>query len=376
MTDPDQRPAPRVDWLELFFDLVFVVIVKQITDTLHGEPGPVDFAEAAGLLAVVWLAWLNVTSFVNLAADRPIDRRLPILVSMAGVAMIAVAIPEATRGGALLFVLGLALARTAVWPLWIRFRRGSTRNLVLAAIYGPGIGVLWIATMLVAADARPWVWLALLIAELVFSSPGFGGERFAVPHLIERVGLLVMIVLGESVTELILAVRPNQSPVAWTVTAGAFVLICGIWWHHYQTSAPLAERILRRSSGSVLRDVLVVAHYFLVLGLIGIAAGLGAAIEHADEAHLPFGSVIALGTGIGAYHLANVIIAWRYGVSAADNLVIALPAVLLVALFAVFGGGWPAWLLIALTLAFLAAGRLTGEWAARRSPLIAAAAAG
>jgi low temperature requirement protein LtrA len=364
MTDMPVTTSRRVDWLELFFDLVFVVIIKQLTDVLHGQPHLADFAKVVGLFAVVWIAWLNVTSFVNLSNDSSIDRRIPVLVSMAGVGLIAVSIPEATGSGALLFVLGLTLARVAVWPLWIKVNTGIPRGRVRATIYGPGIALVWLASLLVPEAVRPWVWVGLVIGELAYSASGFAAARFGVSHLLERVGLFVMIVLGESVVELILAVHLKQSAIAWIVSAGAFILVCAIWWHHYQAGAPLAERMLGHSSGVVLRDVIVVAHFFIVLGLIGIAAGLGSAIEHADDGHLPYGSVVALGAGIGSYHLAYLIIAWRYGIRASHLVLLTLLGAVVVTVAIVFGVGWPAWLLVLLLLVYMLVDRLL-------SPLVA-----
>jgi low temperature requirement protein LtrA len=358
MTNTPVTTSRRVDWLELFFDLVFVVIIKQLTDVLHGQPQLADFAKVVGLFGVVWIAWLNVTSFVNLSNDSSIDRRIPVLVSMAGVGLIAVSIPEATGSGALLFVLGLVIARIAVWPLWVKGNTGIPRGRTRATIYGPGFAALWLASLLVPETVRPWVWVGLFVGELAFSASGWAEARFGVSHLLERVGLFVMIVLGESVVELILAVHLEQSAMAWIVSAGAFILVCAIWWHHYQAGAPLAEQMLGHSSGVVLRDVIVVAHFFIVLGLIGIAAGLGSAIEHADEGHLPYGSVIALGAGIGSYHFAYLIIAWRYGIRSRHIVLVALVGVVVVVVAVVFGGSWPAWLLVLLLLAYMLVDRL------------------
>ncbi|MHC5796549.1 low temperature requirement protein A [Lacisediminihabitans sp. FW035] len=249
MTDTEATPVWRVDWLELFFDLMFVVIIKQLTDVLRGQPGPGDFAKVVLLFALVWLAWLNVTTFVNLSGDRSLDRRIPVLVSMAGVALVAISIPEATGSGALLFVIGYSVARIALWPLWTKVNRGTERGPLQAVIYGPGFALLWLASILVPELGRPWVWLGLLVAELAFTAPGVVRVRFTASHLVERVGLFIMIVLGESVVELIFAVNMHQSALAWVVSAVTFILICAIWWRYYQSGTPLAERILRHGSG-------------------------------------------------------------------------------------------------------------------------------
>ncbi len=100
----------------------------------------------------------------------------------------------------------------------------------------------------------------------------------------------------------------------------------------------------------MLRDVIVVAHFFIVLGLSGRAAGLGAAIEHVDESHLPYGTVAALAVGIGLYHVAHVEIAWRYGIQPVTLALLGVVGLLAAAVLLLFGAGWPSWLLVAVLL--------------------------
>jgi low temperature requirement protein LtrA len=341
----------RVDWLELFFDLVFVVIVKQLADLLHGDPGLADFAEVAGIMLVAWLAWLNVTSFVNLSGDRSVNRRVPVLVSMAGVGLIAIAIPEATGSGAILFAVGYAVARVAMWPVWIIVNRGTDRSTLLATLFGPGIALLWILSILVPESGRVWVWVALVAAEIALWVPRLARVPFGSLHLLERVGLFTLIVLGESVVGLILAVRIDQSTSAWIVSALAFVLICSIWWLYYQAGAPLAERMLEHGPGPVLRDVIVVAHFFIILGLIGVAAGLGAALAQADDATLTFGALVSLCGGAGLYHLSQVMISWRYGIGTAHSAILGLLAVAVPCALILFGFALAPWAIIAILIA-------------------------
>lgn len=349
MSDVEDQTRP-VGWLELFFDLVFVVIVERLTEALRGSPQPADFVKVAGLFCVVWIAWLTVTIFVNLSADEATDRRIPVLVSMTGVGLIAISIPEATGDGAPLFVAGLAVARLAMWPSWIKSSKATGHGWLRPTIYGPGTAALWLMSTLIPLASRPWVWLVIVVVELVSGALGFTRRNFTGSHLLERVGLFVMIVLGESVVELILSVRLNQSWLAWAVSAEGFVLVCSFWWQYFKTGAPQLQLMLGRTSGAVLRDVVIIAHFLIVLGLVGIAAGLGSAIEHADDEMLPYGSVIALCGGMCIYHLADVLIAWRYGARPRDLALRVIIAVGVTSTVATIGARWPAWLLVALLL--------------------------
>ena len=375
MSDAVAAPEPaivqrlrRADWLELFFDLVFVVVVKQLTERLHGEPGPAEFVAVALLLVFAWTAWLNITLFTNVAEERGPDRRVPVLIAMAGIALIAISIPTAFGDGALLLALGLAIPRVAIYPLWLRSRRVHGRSILAPTIIGPGVSVLILLALLLPEPVRPWVWLVLVVAPLLAGLRGFSGLHFIASHLVERVALFIMIVLGESVVELILAVDPAQSPLAWFTSFAGFVLVCGFFWLYFQAAAPIAERVLEHRSNAVLRDVIGVGHYLTVLGLIGVAAGLGAAIEHADDDHLAFPALVALCGGVIVYHVAQGFIGARYGLPLRAMLLLSPVSVLLPLALILVGQDWAPWVIVVILVAHTAFHGLIGPKIGRKIP--------
>ncbi len=358
----------RVDWLELFFDLVFVVVVRQLTDRLHGEPSPAEFLAVALLLVFAWTAWLNITFITNVSGEGGADRRIPVLLSMVGIGLIAVSIPNAFGDGAFLLALGLAIPRVAILPHWVRSRRLHGRGILEPTLIGPGVAALILLTVLLPEPARPWVWLVLVVAPLVVALRGLRSLPVVASHLVERVALFTMIVLGESVVELILAIYPAQSALGWFTSFAGFALICAFFWLYFQNATPTAERVLEHRPVAVLRDVVTVGHYLIVLGLIGVAAGLGSAIEHADEAHLPFGALVALGGGVLVYHLAQLVIASRYGLPARTLLVLSPLAMIIPVLVIVLGRDWAPWLIVVVLTVDTVLHGLLGRVIARRIP--------
>ncbi|MGD8165588.1 low temperature requirement protein A [Herbiconiux sp. P16] len=370
--DAAPDPIRRVDWIELFFDLVFVVIVKQLTDVLHsdgtaaGSPDAADFLLVTGLMVPVWAAWLNVTLFVNRAGGAASSRPLSVLVSMAGIGLIAVSIPEVAGAGGALFALGYAIARVAVWPAWARTLRRNGDGILRPTLFGPGLAVLWLASIAVPEGYRFAVWGVLVLIEGAIIVRNLDGTPFQVDHLIERVALFTMIVLGEGVVELILAIRIGQSPAAWLIAALGFALICAFWWMYFRAGTRVAERVLSHGSTRVLRDVLGAAHYLIVLGLIGVAAGLGGAIAQADAPHLEFATIVALCGGTALYHGAQVLTAWRYRLPMKLLVIWGLLSLTLSAVVIAVGSAWAPWLVVSVMLVDALLHAATGPIVARR----------
>lgn len=351
MSSPAPVTTRTVDTVELFFDLVFVVVVMQLTDLLRGEPDAQDFLTVAGLLVLVWTAWLNVTTFANLGGVTSNQRRIPILVSTAGVALIAISIPHVTGEGAAVFAIGYAVARLAMWPLWLRVVTQQGRRALLPTFFGPVLALLWLTSIPVPAPARTWYWAVLAGVEIVILVRGFTRARLIPAHLVERVGLFTMIVLGESVAEVILAVGAKRSFETWLIAAFGFAMIVAFWWMYFQKGRAATARVLEARSVALVRDVLGAAHYLVILGLIGVAAGLGGAIENADEPTLARGVLFALAGGVVLYESAQVLIVWRYGlpvkVAAAWGLLTLVLATVVVSV----GGDLPPWVAVAALLA-------------------------
>lgn len=335
-----------VGWLELFFDLVFVVVVQQLTQLLHGSPGVPEVLLTAALTLLVWACWLNVTLLTNIAGGVPDRYRPLVFLSMGGVGVIAVSIPGVTTSSSWLFALGYAVARIAVWPLWVINRGPVRRSWLAPTLFGPGLGVAWLVSIVVPAPARWWFWAALLALELATVVSGVPHARRDAGHMIERVGLFVMIVLGESVAVLILSVGAGASLAEWSVAGIAFATICALWWVYYDLGSRASSSVRRDRSGVVFRDVLVAGHYLFVLSLVLVAAGLGGAIQHASDARLPGPTVALVAGGTGLFYVAQALTVLRYG--ARPRLVVTWSGLGIVVSAAVtwLGAAWPPWLVV------------------------------
>ena len=205
--------AHRVTYVELFFDLVFVFAVTQLSHILIHEQTGVALLHTVMLTMVVWFAWVYTTWAMSWLDPERAPVGALLFVMMALGLLIAATIPEAFGDLALPFALAL-VAFSLVRSIFavIAFRRthpGHSINFVRISLWHAGTGALWIVGALVAQDARLWVWLAALVIDYIgprarFWVPGLGRSPVSTwnvsgEHMAERVSLFVIIVLGESI---------------------------------------------------------------------------------------------------------------------------------------------------------------------------------
>lgn len=354
----------RVTWLELFYDLVYVVVIRQLTHLIVDEPSTQRLAAAGALAAIIWVAWFNVTAFSNLAGEITGLDRIPVFVSMAGVGVMALGITDLGHGDAWLFVVGYTIARTAMWPLWARNRRGRGLGWFRPFFYGPGLGALWLLSAFLPHPWTFWAWGLLITAEIGLSTArrfGSADVHYDGPHMVERIGLFLMIVLGESVLQIIHALESHRYVENWVAAALGMALLCCLWWLIHAATVERLEDAVEKSGGNVL-DFIGGSQLAIVAGLVGVAGGLAGAIEHAHAetgaAHIPVGSLTALVFGLilvvlGVRSLSSKV----WAVSLADIELGRLGAVLQAAVVSAplllvlwLGKHWPPALVLASTL--------------------------
>ncbi|WOX19945.1 low temperature requirement protein A [Streptomyces solicathayae] len=338
LPSPTSEPGPRhARWLELFFDLVFVAVVAQLSHGLHGDPGWREFAVFLGLYFPPWWMWANLTVSANLFQDDSARRRVVMLIAMLCLAVMAAAVPEADGDRAPAYALGYAGTRLVLLALWwpaTRYPAPRTLPRWRPLTYCLLSGVLWAGSAAVPAPWRYGMWVALLLAEMVLlltaRGRGIPGPVHT-GHLVERVGLFVIIVLGESVLALITSTDHTWTAAAGVVAVLGFVLLAALWWSYFDFASTAAERVIgaagTREAYLLARDVGGFLHFFVTAAVISMAAGLATAVEESGHDHLARGAVWALAGGLAAYHAAHALIALRFGRPLREVTVWALPGI-------------------------------------------------
>lgn len=111
--------------MELFYDLVFVVI-QRLTHLLHDNPSVGRMWLTIGLTVLVWLAWFNVSAYINMSGGIGACGRPFVFASMAGMGVLSLGLEEMPEGHVRLFVIGYVIARLSIWPMWWTPRTPST----------------------------------------------------------------------------------------------------------------------------------------------------------------------------------------------------------------------------------------------------------
>ncbi|GAA1294488.1 hypothetical protein Psi02_41480 [Planotetraspora silvatica] len=305
----------RVSTIELFFDLVFVFTVTQLTTLVVGDfteraPGAHHFTgqgvvQTLLIFGVLWWMYAGYAWLTNAVPPERPARRVLILCGMAGFLIMALAVPSAFDGGGVAFAIGYLVivlvhgglylqASSAVFRL-LPFNLGAT-----ALIFGA------------AFASAPWnyvLWAAALV--LVWTSPYFIGQRgFALhpAHIVERHGLLVIIVLGESIVAIgIGASGAHPTPGLVVAALLGLALTAALWWVYFGGDEEAPVRSLLRME-VVKRTWHILGAYFyahipLLLGVVATAAGIKKAIGHD---HLDLGPAVALAAGVALFLAGNV----------------------------------------------------------------------
>lgn len=315
----------RVTMVELFFDLVFVLAVTQLSHSLLEHLTPAGAMQTLLLFLAVWWLWMFTAWTTNwLDPDRhPV--RLMLFALMLGGLLLSASIPEAFAGKGLVFgcvfaamqfgrTLFVMFAMRGHWP-------ENHRNFQRIAVWLGASAVLWVAGGVSDGSTRVLLWVAAIGVEYTgplcfFWVPGLGRSTTSDwevdgAHMAERCMLFVIIALGES----ILVTGATFSGLEWSATTVAAFLVAflgsvAMWWIYFDTGAERASHRIAHSeqSGLIARNAYTYLHLLIVAGIIVCAVAdelILAHPTHADDA-----GIAAILGGPALYLLGNALFKW------------------------------------------------------------------
>jgi low temperature requirement protein LtrA len=307
--EAEQRVTP----LELFFDLVFVFGLTQVTSLMSADPTWSGLARGLLVLAALWWAWAAYAWLTNTIDPDEGAARLAVFGAMAAMLIVGLAAPGAFGDDALLFGVAYLAVRVLHIVLYALAAddediRGAVKRLAPTSVVAPGL-ILGAAAL--DGTAQGIVWLVALAVD--YSGPLFGGGRgwrVFPAHFAERHGLIVIIALGESIVAI--GIGAAGIDLGGRVVLAAIlgvVVSAALWWSYFDVVAIVAERKMTEAKGvarsRIARDSYSYLHLPMVAGIILLALGVKKTIGHVDEP-LELVPAVALCGGVALYYLAHI----------------------------------------------------------------------
>jgi low temperature requirement protein LtrA len=269
----------RTSYLELFFDLVFVFAITQVTTLILAHQSAAGFARSTLVLALIWWAWSGFAWLTNAIDVESMEVRTAMLAASFGSFLVALAVPHAFDTEGAWFAVPYLAVRLLHVVLYVRGLRAEPEHraavLRLARWFVVSPFFVLAGGLVSSIGARAALW-GLALAIDVAGALRARGFRVSPAHFAERYALFVIIALGESIVAIGVgaAKEPRDLTFAVAVTI-AFAGACALWWAYFDFTALAAERTLRfatpQERGHRARDVFTFFHFFQVQGIIFFA---------------------------------------------------------------------------------------------------------
>lgn len=286
----------RVGFVELFFDLVFVFAVTQISHSLLHHLTWEGALHAAMMAAAVWWSWIYTSWVTNWADPERVPVRVALFVLMALGLVMSTSLPAAFTEKGLWFAVAFvatSMVRSGFMLFAARNDAMLKRNFQRIIIWQMFSGVFWIAGGLMEGELRTGLWLAALFIEYIspamfYRVPGLGKANTAEwtvegGHMAERVGLFVIICLGES----LLITGATFAEAVWTpevilAAAVAFLGTLAMWWIYFSAAHDAASDVISKAEdpGTLARRAYTYCPILIVAGIIVTAVGDELSLVH------------------------------------------------------------------------------------------------
>ena len=308
-------------WLELFYDLVFVVVIFQLAHNLEEDFSLYGFLGFLALFVPVWWSWTGAAFYATRFDTDDLGHRILILLQMVGAAALAVNVSDALGNDSAGFALSYAAIRIILVLEYVRTGISKSFSSATPLIRRYSIGflcaaIVWIISAFIPPPFRFVLWAIGLVID--FATPITAGRlhsQFAphISHLPERMGLFIIIVLGESVLEIVAGVQKWEFDIYSMLILGLGLSIpFSLWWLYFDNVDGAPIRALREKGRIGIYSLWLIGHFPLVVAITSVGVGLGYITSKANglvlsyfEQWLLCGSV-ALSLGAqGVLHLSS-----------------------------------------------------------------------
>jgi low temperature requirement protein LtrA len=323
------REQDRVTFTELFFDLVYVFAVTQLSHLLLGNPTWTGAVQMAMLLVAVWWAWQYTTWFTNFfhPDQRPV-RVVLFAIMLAGLVMAAM-LPNAFAGHGsdrgLAFAVAYAVIQVGRTGAAVYFFRGMPvqhANFIRILFWNAAASSVWIAGGFAHGSARYALWLAAIAIDLagpplLFPTPILGRSRtqewnISGAHFAERCQLFLIIALGESI--LVTGATFSSLPFTWDRLVALIIAFLGavaFWWVYFDRNAAMGTDVIAHASdpGALGRTAFAYFHLPIVAGVIISAVADELIIAH-PFGHATWPAIITTLGGAALFLAGHALYKW------------------------------------------------------------------
>lgn len=278
-------------WLELFYDLVFVVAVASLGRRLLDDVSWQGVLSYIGLFIPLWWAWAGFTFYADRFDTDDIGLRSLAVVQMVAIALMAASIGGGEADSTTAFALSFVLARVVLIVMYERARRNvpEARDLVTGYMIGLSVEAgFWLVSAFVPEPVRYYLWAAGLAVS--FSAPFVLRKMQArVPldtsHLPERFGLFTILVLGESIAAVVVGLSDQTWGFEATFAATVGVLIASsLWWLYFDNLEGSVVRRMPHQKKAWKPTAWIYSHLPLAMALVAAGVGVEFIVAHTEEA--------------------------------------------------------------------------------------------
>jgi low temperature requirement protein LtrA len=297
----------RVTTLELFFDLVFVFTITQLTARLSRSLSWASLLQSFLIFIVLFWMYGGYVWLSNSVSPVTPIRQLLLIAGMAGFLICALAIPHAFQDSGVAFGIGYMIVMLVHASMYVRAVGWRVARFV-------PMNILSAATVIVAGfiqgPARYVLWILVVIFHVITSTLGTGTRfELRVNHFVERHGLLLLVALGESIIAIGTGGEFLNLRFLFAAVLG-LILSAALWWLYFAHDEEIARtNMLARPNADQLRQALGAYFYALIpmlFGIILLATGIKSSMEHLTT-RLDASHAFAFGGGVGLYLIGTII---------------------------------------------------------------------
>jgi low temperature requirement protein LtrA len=304
----DPRDEVRVSTLELFFDLVFVFTITQLTSVLALHPNGVGVLRVGLMLVVIWWMYGGYAWLTNVVAPDRLAYQLLLLGGMAAFLVISLAIPTAFAGGGIAFGVAYLVVVLIHSGLFSRSQVGESGIAIMKVAPLNIVAALSILAGGIAGGTIRGILWGVAVAVIILPSLRPPDPRFEIAprHFVERHGLVVIVALGESVVAVGIGATAHALTVGLVAVAvlGLALTAC-LWWAYFGEGEDEKALEAMRSASPQDRPRLALNgfyhwHLLILFGIIALASALEQSIGHSGDP-LSFARALALSGGVACF---------------------------------------------------------------------------